>query len=570
MRFPLLCGAFFGLLLASQPFGQTVIVARGDTVTTPGGSPIGTLDGIAAHAVTSNSSFTVHGVLATSSTATDEVLFRHDGLFLREGDPMPEPNPSGAIITGFGPIAQDATGRLSYLVEGGTTGFSDDYEALYFGNRQVLRTGTSAEVAGFGNGSVFTDIVTFQMARGQNSCSVRLLVRVDVTTPGGLFEALVEIESGCGVTPEVRSVLVVGQSLCTTPACTTMTGPIFDLADSSDGFAINQNGDVLAACSVFTAQGLQSAVALNGVVEACETCNLCGSPESWQSVTRELGLSDSGTRLISGLLSGDEALVLDACSVTQRTGDVPAGLSGPLSSLGRVQLAEDGVPFWFGTWADPDPNGGVAIFRDDTPLVRRGTTSIAGSVVMRIVDAPGSFRPTGPSGLVAFQGELADGTNGVFTVPTTPPVVSHGFQLVNGCSTANRASLSVSSGTARLGDVFFLSVDEAQASGAVPQLFFANRAITTPFDPISDCGATLVFGEVFMGLGGPNPVFGPVGAPWVPGNASQLALGAPIDALNLIGETWYVQAITFDVLSASSPAEPFRMTNGLAVTFGSP
>ncbi|MEX1025245.1 MAG: hypothetical protein WD226_09225 [Planctomycetota bacterium] len=566
----LLAGCCAAPLLAVALGAQATVVAVGDVIATANAVPVGTLASVTAHAVTSPTSYTIHGVLAGAPANTDEILFGPDGLFLREGDPVPMPNPTGAAITGFGTIAQDTAGRLAYIVKGGMTAVGGAYEALYFGPRQILRTGTSAAGVGFGGEAVYADIVSFKLARGSNSCSARFLVRVDVDTPGGLFEALIDIESGCGVVENPARVLAVGDTLCTQPTCTAQTGPIFDLADTQDGYAINASGDVLVACSLFTLQGIAGAVARNGVVDACDLCTICGGPLVWGEVGRQLALSDDGTRAVRGnLVGGDEVLLMDGCVVAQRVGLAPTGLPGPLTSLGRVFLAEDGVPFWFGAWTDPDPAGGVAIFRGDTPVVQRGVTVVDGSAVWRILDSPGAFCATGRSGFVAFGGELVDGTTGVFVVPTAPPVVASSIVQVPGCYSLNTATLTQTGGSARIGDVFLMGLDQAQVAGAVPQLFFANRAIVTPFDPLTDCGLTWVFGEVILGLGGPNPVFGPIGAPWTGVGPSQLALGAPLDAINLIGQTWYVQGMFIDVQGLTSN-EPLRTTNALAVTFGSP
>lgn len=565
LRFLLLSVAFSSL--AALGLGaQSVLAAIGDTVMS-NGSPAGTLVGIQAHAVTDASDYTIHGFLS-GGAAADEALFGPSGVFLREGDLVPGPNANGAVITGFDGIAQGPSGKLAYLVEGSAAGSDPAYEAIFLDNEILLRTGIPADGAGFGAGSEYADIIAFSLGRGATSCSSRILARVDVAVGATLIEAVVEVRAGCEATIVPERVLAVGDFLCTDPACTSTTQSVVDLGDGSDALAINAAGETLVALRLITPNGIEGGVARDGVLDACDGCSVCGGALLWGDLGEELSLADNGERAIRGsIASGEDAVIAD-CGVLAKVGDQLPSLPGAITSIGRVESVQDGTVYWGANYLDPSPSGGSAILRELQPVVRRGVTTIAGSPVIAIGNSAGSFAPTGSTGLLAFRGVLANGTDGVFVVPTTPRVVGWSIVPTTGCSSLNTASLSYSSGTSQVGSTFSLAIDQAQTTGAVPQLFFANRAFRSDFQS-GDCGYLWGFGEAILGLELPNPVFGPVGGPWIPGSPQILSLALPSNGVNLIGETWYVQALFFDPVGMSSP-EFIRSTNAMAVTFGSP
>ena len=131
---------------------------------------------------------------------------------------------------------------------------------------------------------------------------------------------------------------------------------------------------------------------------------------------------------------------------------------------------------------------------------------------------------------------------------------------IPGCH-ANPGRLSLADGLALPGDHLTLAMDNGQAAGVRPILFFSSA----PSVPDSPCGTVTPFGELLIDLGSR---FGRVLLPtWDGTNASSVDLPLPNDVA-LINAELYVQGLFVDINRTA--AEDFRATNALRIQIGAP
>ena len=132
------------------------------------------------------------------------------------------------------------------------------------------------------------------------------------------------------------------------------------------------------------------------------------SSGSW-TLRAQLDASDPGN---------DDVLVQDGL-VLAREGEVhPAFAPYTLQSLGQGPgaLDDNGRALWYARWDDPSTPGlDEALIQGGIPIVRTGSTSVAGSALVQIESGPRSYAVDPDNGrYVVFVGSLADGTRGMF------------------------------------------------------------------------------------------------------------------------------------------------------------
>ena len=131
---------------------------------------------------------------------------------------------------------------------------------------------------------------------------------------------------------------------------------------------------------------------------------------------------------------------------------------------------------------------------------------------------------------------------------------------IPGCS-GNPGKLRLVDGLALPGNALVLGMDNGQAAGVRPALFFS----TAPRSPGSPCGANTEWGELLISMG---HRFGRITLPtWDGTQESLVNLPIPND-VSLVDAEVFVQGAFIDVNHTA--AEDFRFTNALRIQIGAP
>ncbi len=141
---------------------------------------------------------------------------------------------------------------------------------------------------------------------------------------------------------------------------------------------------------------------------------------------------------------------------------------------------------------------------------------------------------------------------------------------IYGCGMNPADSLSVLSGTPRIGQSVVLGVDNpagTQNAGAIPVIAPASTpAAGYPCGVAKPgWGMSGPSGELLISLAPPNPLPLLFGAPWAgPGTPAGVSVSIP-NTPSLVGSSYYFQGLMFDPTSAVR----FGLTNAIVMTFGS-
>lgn len=198
-------------------------------------------------------------------------------------------------------------------------------------------------------------------------------------------------------------------------------------------------------------------------------------------------------------------------------------------------------------------------------MVQEGETWVDGSPIADLTgftsavssEARAIFDMTSDGEQLAFRATLADGRVVAFRVRP-----NGGVEDIPGC--AGNGGLLHMPIAPKLGASFSGHMLQAPAEGVHGFLFLSTGPATVG----SPCGTVVPgIGEVLIDLAPPNPLSTTAGFWPALGGQTIFLLGPVPSDPSFFGATLFAQGLWLDVTGVS-PAEPIRLTNGLALSIG--
>ena len=486
-----------------------------------------------------------------------DVLLGPDGVLVGFGQPLPGVPGSTFESVRFNAVTFDELGRVGALVELGGVGAGE--VAVWYDERDLLRTGDPVGFAGAPPGATYAELVELETGGGEHlllSCEV-----LDPAAPGDLLDALVLLEIDAAGALVAETVLALEGALL--PG---QTEPVAYVGKHSNTLDLDVTGRAAYLVGIEDGPSTRTAIYVDDVLyaKAGEPSFLPG--RDWEQLGT-VSLSDTGHIAIVGDTDGpttsDWGLFLDG-ELRWLEGDVVDGIAplsltpnGFTSPFGDVHVADDGELYWFGRWTDV-PGTGAGLFLDEENLVEQGVTTIDGLPIKQMLGIDDQLHAGPKQRYLAFECIVEtftfDDTNGVYLLSPAAGITPH-----PSC-TGNAATLTDLAGAPVLGGTVAFGLDNAQAPGSLSFLSFANA----PHAGFPGCGPVLPgIGELLLGVLPPNPLFTLAGSPWF-GGPSFVYLSFPTDPALAGIDIW---AQGFFVDPALGP-ELVRLTDLLQITVG--
>lgn len=488
----------------------------------------------------------------------EQAILSNGAILAKPGDAIPG-LPAGLAFRGASGLSIDEQGRVGWSYAPAETAFSIaaatgiDAAASAAKDQVIGAPGITPGVAysGFydqvvldGGGQIVHAILDDPAISGIQD---NALFRLD-PQPGGGFQATDLVKRG-DVLPGNASAVV-------------------DFAETRGSLAANASGQVLYAPRFqngVTAVYLdQTPLAVQG-----EPSVVFGS--SWSSFTRPaMALNDAGDHAFSArvLLAPPnltDLLIWNGIEVARTGGSIPAIAPWSFTSLGvnqtlpsSLRLTASGRILWYGEWDDPDDTRNSGLFLDHELVVQEGTTFLGGArldELATLATAPDRavFDISADGETIALRAVLEDGRVGAFLIRPAGAV-----ETLAPCN-PTPATLTVAQPPLP-GSSLAFTMDDPQYVGATGFVLLSALAI-------QPCGVVVPgIGELLVDVTPPNLFW--VGAELIPGISTAIVLTPQLPANDaLFGVTFYAQGVWIDGLGAS-PGEPYRLSNGLALSFG--
>jgi hypothetical protein len=350
----------------------------------------------------------VDTLTSAADPAADRVIVRNGVPILVEGDPLQLPVGAAIADFGFDSLALSDLGVPAWHLElSGTSGPSDD-TAVYVGSDLVVQEGTVTTAVGVVAGSTYSAFFDVDANEaGELFASVWLrepgiggarrsaLLRLQVDAGGALLaEEIVAIE-GDVLPGQVAPVFGVG---------------LGDLDAFGHGMYRVQLDAAVADQAVYIDQTLIAQEDTPSPLPGRDYETLIGRP---------LSLSDSGHWALRANLTGDpftdEVIVVDDVVVLQEGDSLPDIAPWSFTSLGIVDLANDGTLLFYGNWDDPNVGADSGLFVDGRLVVQEGVTDIPGyGIITQIEDTADGLVLSDNGRWLIFQATLDTGLEGAF------------------------------------------------------------------------------------------------------------------------------------------------------------
>ncbi len=538
------------LLAASTTLeSQTIVplIEEGDPV--PGIGPVTRVDGLE---VNDAGTALLRVDTGKADQDQDEVLMLDLFPLLQEGGPLSAP--PGATVDAFDSLCLND--NLQHAFNLFLSGTPDS--AVYFGLTQlVIAEGGAPPVAGLTPGTPFRGF--FDVKLNDAGALLVLATVDDPAIPTSVDQVLLAAAGGAGPLAVIAKEgdVLPGE---TEALETFSTGP-HEVAWREDGTALffaDLTGPTATDGALFTrnAPGATALLAKEGAPSPV-------SGRNWLSLAAsKLDLNASGGYVHTGQLDGDATtnfvIVRSGALFRQEGESLPAIAPFQLTSfgLGPVCIDDQGDVVWFGDWNDPDTSRDTGLFHNDVLLVQEGVTQVGGVAIEALHGSQDGYTLSDNGRYLAFEADLADGTNGAYRIDLGSGVVTP----MQSC-TLPPALLAWTGGAPKIGGALTLSLDGPQAAGVLPFLGVS----TLPVPGYPPCGLSLPpFGEILIGFSVPNPVLVLAGPPST-GAATVFLLPVPAQP-SLLGASFYAQGLYADVLGLT--AEPFRLSNGMEIGVG--
>ena len=196
-------------------------------------------------------------------------------------------------------------------------------------------------------------------------------------------------------------------------------------------------------------------------------------------------------------------------------------------------------------------------FLNDRFLVQENTTPIGTNVITNIPAGPNALMASPNGRWVIFEASLGDGREGAFRIDLGL------IRPMESCGTNEATLVETGDGLPLLNSTVTFDLDGAQDVGMIP-VFLLSTAAAPTWPP---CGVMLPFGELLIDVSSGNPQVILTGAPNM-GGPTEFQVTVPNDT-NLLGRDYFAQGLFWD-LGDNSPAENFRLSNGLQITLALP
>jgi len=544
---PVLGAAALALPAAAQ---TTKLISTGDVV--PG---LGTVTSV--HEFDVNEAGDWIANVRAASTGSSTALVRNGVLVLQPGDALPgAPGSSFANATrlSLADVGQDAWVA---------NGVAQPNFGAYSGVVPFLVQGDPITGAGIAPGTVCTRVfncvleptgtmIVSAWMNGQFGSNTRVLARAAA--------------HGSGLT--ATSILKAGDVL---PG---HASPVVQFSLAPHTLASNTSGQVLYAVQFSSAT---SGIYLDTQKLALEGATSPVFGSNWASLEdRPVALNDAGDYAFSGriyaLAGHADLLVWNGIIVARQGESLPAiaphsitTLSGENPTLAApIRLAQDGRVLWYAAWDDPDSTRNSGLFLDHELIAQEGVTLVNGVPIDEFGGGAlgaADFEISADGTEVFVRARLANGEIGVYAIRP-----EGGVSSVPGC--VPNAGRIDAFDPPTLGDGLFISMDQAQAEGALAVLFVSTEAITTS----ATCGIALPgVGEILIDFAAPNPIlvrpglFPATSATANPPLGTVVLVGGVPNSPSLFGKTIYAQGLWID---ADHSVEPLRLTNALALSIG--
>jgi len=497
--------------------------------------------------------------------STDNGDNNRDGAILRNGflsiqESTLLSSPVGASIQSFIDVSANRQGHLGWPVDMRDTpsGNSDD-NGLFWNTILLAQEGHPVNAPGV---SANTNHKRFKAAKINDLNTLLLICDIDDPDISGSTEnALILYQTDGAGTVTNRSILYKETDQILFGAT------IRSIGGNTHALALNNRGDWLCQVQMTgPAGGDDTALVINGNIVLREGTPSFQEGRTWNDLQNpELDMNDLGDFVanvqlnVSGPADGsDNSVITVNGEKFVQEGDTFLSIA-PYSLIrfdaAPVFIGNSGDVFWYGLINSPNSNANQAYFRNHDIILQQGQL-IDGNVVLSVRTGTNAFHAS-PSGRF-WIGEV-----GLQSIGETVLLADFGLVVpIPGCS-GNPGTVAKVAGAPVAGGSMTFGMDDAQAVGVTPFLYFSTR----PSIMGSGCGLNTSFGELLIGLGS-SRIGRLFGTPWNGLSQSFISLNLPPDP-NLIDLEFYAQGLWWDI-AGTAGAERFRLTNGLRMEVGAP
>ncbi len=551
-----------GLVALSIPTrAQTVQVILKEKDYILGGGPI---QFVSKLAVTDRGLPFEEVIFNTTNNAEDVALLRNGFLSISESTPVLVP---GGSIRTFEDLAVDRYGNVAWpLTLQNTPGGQPVDAGIYWNTvNLVLEAGpcTAPQVA---PGTTYTK---FEGVRVNDNGLLLCIGDVNDLTISGLEDAIFLLQTdGKG---NLLSESVVVQD---TRVYSTFTTGITATGFAQNSLALNNRGDWMAQVVVGPPNTTDTGILLNGTVIVRE-----GDPAPVPPIPivrtfsdmrdPELDLNDFGEYVFNAILdtsdTNSNSMIVKGNVATGNQKFIQEGNTflaiAPSNVLqfdsAPVYIANSGDVFWY-CRSNGTASQDTFYWRNFDVIVQEGVTFVGSEIVSTLRGTAYAFHASRSGRFWIGEVTLQNSGDAVLLADFGAVVP------VPGCL-ANPSQLTHVFGDARAGQSISLQMDQAQALGALPLLYFSTQPAVSNNSVIS-CGLPSKFGEILIGVGAGQLAGRLRGGPYA-GVPVTFTINIPNDPA-LVDQIYWLQGMFWDVPKTSGQA--IRLTNGMYVEIGAP
>lgn len=487
----------------------------------------------------------------------DNAILRNGFLSLQEGTLLA--NPVGAHLQAFNDISVNSSGQFGWPFRlRDTAGGNSDNEGIFWNTVLLGQKGFPVDSIQVPSG---TEYQSFKVVRINDDNTLLTSCVIQDPTITGQEDALIMLHTdGAGHLLTTNVIYEEGDAI------PVIGGTVSGVGSSFSSIALNNNGQWMAQVKVNGATTTtDTALLIDGFVVLREGDPASQEGRFWDDMNNpSIDMNNFGDWVWNGGLNftpgspevNDNAIIVkNGEKFVQETDSFPAIAPFQLTRFASspVFIGDSGDVFWYGEFNNPDGNADTAYFRNKTTIVREGQM-VDGNVVINLFNAAYSTNVS-PSGRYWVGRVLLQSIGDALLYADFGLVVP-----IPGC-TGNAGTLEATAGAAVAGGNLTLAMNQGQAVGVTPFLFFS----TSPAIPGSNCGINTLFGELLIRLG-PARLGTLAGVPWN-GNPSLINVNIPADP-GLVDLVAYGQGLFWDLAGVTGGTERFRLTNAIKMEIG--
>jgi hypothetical protein len=497
--------------------------------------------------------------------STDNGDNNRDGGILRNGFLSIQEStllsaPPSAKIQSFIDVSVNSLGHLGWPLDmKDTAGGNNDDNGLFWNTILLAQEGSAVNAPEV---SVNTGHKRFKAAKINDLSTLLLTCDIDDPDISGTVEnALIWYRTdGMGTVTERRVLLKETDQIL-------FGATVRSVGGNTHAIALNNNDDWLAQIQMTgPAGGADTAFVINNEIVLREGAPAFQEGRTWNDLSNpELDLNDFGDFVanvqmnVSGPDDGlDNSVIVRNGEKFVQEGDSFPSIA-PYAVIrfdsAPVYIGNSGDVYWYALINSPDANANQAYFRNQDVIIQQGQF-IEGDIVTSVRTGTNAFH-------VSPNGRYWLGEVGLQSVGETLLLADFGLVVpIPGCFN-NPGTVAKVAGSSITGGSLTFGMDDAQAIGVTPFLYFSTR----PSIMGSECGINTSLGELLIGLGG-SRVGRLFGTPWNGSTPSLINLNLPADP-SLVDVEFYGQGLWWDI-AGTSGAERFRLTNGFRMEVGAP